>query len=128
MSESREGDGLPANGGRGSAETKRDSEVQVIVVAGRKFSVRTTASEEHLAALVEAVEERALKASGGRGVSMEGIVLAAVALAAEAEEQRERVDRIARLAGDGLRDLLVRVEDALGQVEAVDDDAVEDDD
>ena len=110
-----------SGGGGGGAGNPADgaglARSRAIAVGGRRYSVRSDATDEQLSALVEEVERRARAASGGRGVTSEGIVLAALVLAAEAQEQAIRADRMARFAGEALRELLVRVEEALGDYE-----------
>ena len=111
-----------AGGGGDRGPTKsvvsRDSDgglpTKVIVVAGRRYTVRSNASDALLADLISEVEERAVALSGGGCVTLDSIMLVAIALAAEAREEAHRADRIAKFAHSSLVDLLARVDAALG--------------
>jgi cell division protein ZapA (FtsZ GTPase activity inhibitor) len=88
-----------------------------IVLAGRRYRVVTTGTDEELAHLGGVVEKRAQEVSGGKGVTPDSILLAAMTFAHEAEAERARAERVMDLASRGARDLLVRVEHVLGESE-----------
>lgn len=83
-------------------------------MAGETCRVVTTADEEELQRFAAMVEEKLAEVvQPGRPVTTKAMLLAAVALAHDADEQRARADAIAERARDGLSGLLHRVDDAL---------------
>ena len=91
-----------------------------IVLAGRRYRVVTTGTDDELAHLAGVVEKRAEAVSGGKGVTPDSILLAAMAFAHEAEAERARAERVMDLARRGARDLLGRVDRVLGEAESGD--------
>lgn len=88
-------------------------------VAGQKCRVVTTADEAELALLASMVEDKlASVLKRGRPVTTQAMLLAAVALANEVQEERARADAIASKAKGALRGLLQRVDEALASDEA----------
>ncbi len=86
-----------------------------VVLAGRRYRVVTTGTDEELAHLAGVVEKRAQEVSGGKGVTPDSILLAAMTFAYEAETERGRAQRAVDVAGRGARQLLARVDEALGE-------------
>jgi cell division protein ZapA len=83
-------------------------------VAGETCRVVTTASEEELQRFAAMVEEKLADVlQPGRPVTTKAMLLAAVALAHDAAEQRDRAEAVAARARDGLGGLLERVDHAL---------------
>ena len=88
-------------------------------VAGQRCRVVTTASERELHDLVALVEDKIAAVLGkGRPVNTQALLLAAIALANDVKEQRERADAIAGKAKQSLTHLLTRVDTALQQNES----------
>jgi cell division protein ZapA len=91
-----------------------------LTVAGECCRVVTTADEAELHRLAAMVEERlAAVLTPGRPVTTKAMLLAAVALAHELEEQRARADALAGKARDSLTTLLSRVDGAIEQSDAM---------
>lgn len=85
-------------------------------VAGQRCRVVSTASENELRVLASMVEDKlAAVLPPGRPVTTQAMLLAAVALAHEAHEQRERADAIAKKARQALTGMLERVDAALAE-------------
>jgi cell division protein ZapA len=83
-------------------------------VAGQSCRVVTTADQSELQALAAMVEEKlAAVLQPGRPVDTRSMLLAAVALANDAREQKRRADAIAARAKTALQGLMTRVDDAL---------------
>jgi cell division protein ZapA len=83
-------------------------------VAGQSCRVVTTADQSELQALAAMVEEKlAAVLQPGRPVDTRSMLLAAVALANDAREQKRRADAIAARAKTALQSLMTRVDDAL---------------
>lgn len=83
-------------------------------VAGQSCRVVTTANERELQELATMVEAKLGDVlAPGRPVTTQAMLLAAVALANDVREQRQRADDIAERAKKALRSLLDRVEGAL---------------
>ncbi len=88
-------------------------------VAGQRCRVVTTANEQELKELVALVEDKLASLLGpGRPMSVQTLLLAAVALAHDVKEQRDRADAMAAKAKKSLEGLLVRVDSALEQNES----------
>ena len=85
-----------------------------IKLAGREYRVVTTASDAELKRLVGRVEGRLAEVAGRRGGTPEAILLTAIALAHDVEEQERRADRVVAKAQRVGGELLRRVDDALG--------------
>jgi cell division protein ZapA len=89
-------------------------------IAGETVRVVTTAEDGELARLAGIVEEKlAALSPPGRPPSAKVLVLVAMALAHDLEQQRARADEIARKARDSLRTMLSRVDGALEQSESL---------
>jgi len=83
-------------------------------IAGETVRVVTTADDGELQRLAAVVQDKiAALSPPGRPPSTKVMVLVAMALAHELEQQRARADEIARKARDSLRQLLGRVDGAL---------------
>lgn len=90
-------------------------------VGGQTYRVVTSASEEELKRLAAVVDAQlALVAPPGRPVTPHSMLLAAIALAHEAQEQRARADALALRAQDACGKILARVDEVLGPLEAAD--------
>ena len=87
-------------------------------VAGQRCRVVSTANESELRSLASMVEDKlAAVLPAGRPVTTQAMLLAAVALAHEAQEQRARADSIAKKARQALQGMLTRVDEALAENE-----------
>ncbi len=88
-------------------------------VAGQRCRVVTTASEPELQGLVALVEDKIAAVLGkGRPVNTQALLLAAIALAHDVKEERDRAKAIAGRAKLSLSGLLNRVDTALEQNES----------
>ncbi|MBW2459807.1 MAG: cell division protein ZapA [Deltaproteobacteria bacterium] len=88
-------------------------------VAGQRCRVVTTASEPELQELVALVEDKIAAVLGkGRPVNTQALLLAAIALAHDLKEQRDRATAITGKAKLSLSGLLTRVDTALEQNES----------
>lgn len=84
-------------------------------IAGQSYRVRSSASEAELLRLAQAVSAKVDELTpGGRHASADRVVLAALALARELEEERARRLAVERRARDMLRRVLTGLDDALG--------------
>jgi len=89
-------------------------------VGGQSYRVVSSASPEELERLASVVDDKVFALSPpGRPVTPQALLLAAIALAHEAEEQRQRADRIAERSRDALSQILVRVDDSLALADEV---------
>jgi len=85
-----------------------------LTVAGTKCRVVTTANSEELDDLARMVEEKLVGVvKPGRPVSAQSMLLAAIALANDVQEQRARAERIASSAKQSLTALRARVDGVL---------------
>jgi cell division protein ZapA len=83
-------------------------------VAGQSYRVVSNAPEEELRRLASVVEERVGQMTPrGRSPSPQSILLAAIALAHDLEEERARRDGVERKTRDLLRRVLLRIDDVL---------------
>ncbi len=90
-------------------------------VAGQRCRVVTTANDQELKELVALVEDKLAAVTGpGRPIGTQALLLAAVALAHDVKEQRDRADTIVGRAKQSLTSLLGRVDTALEQNESQD--------
>ena len=88
-------------------------------IAGQTYRVRSSASEAELLRLAEAVSAKVEELTPeGRPVTSTGIVLAALALARDVEQERARRIAVERRARDMLGRVLVGLDDALGPAPA----------
>jgi cell division protein ZapA len=84
-------------------------------IAGQSYKVVSSASEEELQRLAETVSAKVEELTpSGKSVAPQAVLLAAIALAHELEEERARRIFIERRAKDMLRRVLGRIDDALG--------------
>ena len=91
-----------------------------LTVAGESCRVNTTADESELRRLASMVEDRLVGVwQPGRPVTTKAMLLAAVALAHELDEQRNRAEAIAGKAREALTTLLRRVDGAIEQSDAM---------
>lgn len=85
-----------------------------IKVGGQSHKVVSSANEEDLLRLAAVVEGRIHQLTPkGKGVAPNAILLAAIALANDLEEERARRQQLERKTRDLLRRVLLRVDDAL---------------
>jgi cell division protein ZapA len=83
-------------------------------IAGQSFKVVGSASEEELHRLAAVVRRKVEELTPpGKAVGPQAIVLAAIALAHELEEERARQIAVAAASGDLLRRVLDGFEDAI---------------
>jgi len=83
-------------------------------VAGQTYRVVTTASDADLKRLVSTLEEKLTEVSPrGRSINPQAILLAALALIHDLEEERGRARRIEGRAKEALGRLLTRIDAAL---------------
>jgi cell division protein ZapA len=83
-------------------------------IAGQSYKVVSSASEEELHRLAEIVSAKiAALTPPGRAPASQTVILAAMALAHDLEEERARRLHVERRAKDMLRRVLGRIDDAL---------------
>lgn len=83
-------------------------------LGGQAYRVVTSASDDELRTLTELVAEKLASVTPkGRAPTPQSMVLAAIALAHDALEERERRESLERRTRDLLRRVLVRVDGAL---------------
>ena len=83
-------------------------------VAGQNYKVVTTAADDELARLAAIVESKvSAVVPKGRAVQPQALLLAAMALAHELEEERTRRESLERRTRDLLRRVLLRIDHAL---------------
>lgn len=87
-------------------------------VAGQVYRVVTSAPEEELSRLVASVEDALAQVTPpGRQPSQQALVLAALTLAHELEEEREKVRQLQIQQRNLLEGILGRIDRALGEAE-----------
>jgi cell division protein ZapA len=92
-------------------------------LGGQSYRVVTSASDEELGALSDAVARKLAQVTPkGRAPTPQSMLLAAMALAHDAEEERSRRERLERRTRDLLRRVLVRVDSALEPLQEADED------
>lgn len=92
-------------------------------VGGQTYRVVASAAEDELRRLANVVDERLRELTGpGRQVSPQAMLLAAIALAHDLEQERSRRRELEQRSREMLRTLLARIDAAL---EAAGDDAVD---
>jgi cell division protein ZapA (FtsZ GTPase activity inhibitor) len=84
-----------------------------IMVAGQRCKVVSTASDAQLRRLVARVEAMVADVKPNGRSPAQALALAAVALAAELEEERAKRESLERRARDLLRRVLVRIDSAI---------------
>ncbi len=89
-------------------------------VGGQTYRVVTNASEEELQRLAAVVDQKlATVVPPGRTITPQAMLLAAMALAHDLEEERARTAAVTSRARTAFGRMLARVDDALAQTEAV---------
>lgn len=87
-------------------------------IAGQSYKVVSTSSEADLQRLASKVDEKVSEVvPRGRSAPPNAVLLAAMALAHELEEERARREALERRTRDVLRRALVRIDDALEKSE-----------
>ena len=87
-------------------------------VAGQSYRVVSSASEAELQRLADAVSAKVAELTPrGKSPTSQSVLLAAIALAHELEEERARRVALERRARDMLRKVLVHIDDALDAAE-----------
>ena len=88
--------------------------VAEIHIAGQKYKVASSAEPEELERLSAVVTERVLGSTPpGRTPTPQSLLLAAMSLAHDLEQERSRRESLERKMRDWLRRVLVRIDDAL---------------
>jgi cell division protein ZapA len=82
-------------------------------VAGQTYKVVSTAEQGELDRLAATVDAKVSEVSRGKAVHPQGVLLAALALAHELEEERSRREALERRTRDLLRRVLLRIDDAI---------------
>ncbi|MBX3222154.1 MAG: cell division protein ZapA [Labilithrix sp.] len=83
-------------------------------IAGQSYKVVSTASEEELQRLADTVTAKVEELTPlGKSAAPQAVILAAMALAHELEEERSRRLSVERRAKEMLRRVLGRIDDAL---------------
>jgi cell division protein ZapA len=91
-------------------------------IAGQTYKVVSSAAETDLHRLAATVSTKLTEVTPkGRAVAPQAMLLAAMALAHELEEERAKRDALERRTRDLLRRVLVRIDDALDQSDEGDD-------
>jgi len=87
-------------------------------VGGQNYRISASVEDDELQRLAAVVDDKIMALTPtGRPVSPQAILLAAIALAHEAEEQRERADALAERTQDLCDRILARVDEVLGPLE-----------
>jgi cell division protein ZapA len=85
-------------------------------VAGQSYRVVTTANDHELERCIQVIEQRlGALTPRGRPITPQSILLAAISLAHELDQERARADRIQANAREALTRLLERVDAALDE-------------
>lgn len=88
-----------------------------VVVAGQKVKVVSSAEESELRALAALVTRKVEMVSPkGRATTPQALVLAALSLAHDLEEERARREALERKTRDSVRRMLVRVDHVLEEL------------
>jgi cell division protein ZapA len=88
--------------------------VAEITIAGQSYKVTSSAEPEELERLAAVVSERVVAVTPpGRTVTPQSMLLAAMALAHDLEEERQKRQGLERRMRDWLRRVLVRIDDAM---------------
>ena len=91
-----------------------DRRTVALQIAGQSYKVVSTAAESDLQRLAATVNAKLAEVSPrGRAAPPQAMLLAAIALAHELEEERAKREALERRARDLLRRVLVRIDDAL---------------
>jgi cell division protein ZapA len=95
-------------------------------VGGQSYKVVSTAPEEELVRLADVVNAKVVEVTPpGKMPPPQAVLLAAMSLAHDLEEERERRASLERRSRDLLRRVLVRIEDALDPEDAASERPVE---
>ena len=87
-------------------------------IAGQSYKVVSSADEGDLQRLAETVSAKVSELTPrGKAASPQAMLLAAIALAHDLEEERDRRVAVERRTRDMLRRVLVRIDDALDSAE-----------
>jgi len=85
-----------------------------VSVAGQQYKVVSSAAEGELQRLASKVDAKVAEVTPrGRAMTPQSMLLAAIALAHELEEERAKRESLERRTRDVLRRVLVRIDDAL---------------
>jgi cell division protein ZapA len=88
-------------------------------IAGQSYRVVSSANEEDLQRLAETVSAKMAELDPrGKAATPQAVLLAAIALAHELEQERAKRAAVERRTRDMLRRLLVRIDDALESSES----------
>lgn len=99
-------------------ETNRPVQLKI---GGQSYKVVSSADEDELQRLADAVSAKVDQLTPrGKVAPPQAVLLAAIALAHELEQERERRASVERRARDMLRRVLVRIDDALDATETAD--------
>lgn len=82
-------------------------------IGSQSYKVVSSASEEELQRLADKITAKMAELSPGKAASPQAMLLAALALAHELEEERALRMSVERRARDMLRRVLLRIDDAL---------------
>ncbi len=83
-------------------------------IAGQSYKVVSSADEDELQRLADTVSAKVAELTPrGKAASPQSVLLAAIALAHDVEEERARRAAVERRTRDMLRRVLVRIDDAL---------------
>ncbi len=83
-------------------------------IAGQSYKVVSSADEEELQRLADTVSAKVAELTPrGKAASPQSMLLAAIALAHEVEEEKARRTAVERRTRDMLRRVLLRIDDAL---------------
>lgn len=90
-----------------------------VVVGGKAYRVVASADADMLRHLAQVVDAKLHAVSGaGRPITAQSMVLAAIALAHDVEEERARRRSVERQARERVRAAIARIDQALTEVEA----------
>lgn len=84
-----------------------------VAIGGQNYKVVSSASAEELRRLASVVDAKVYEVSPRGKPPPQAMLLAAMALAHELEEERERRIQVERRARDALRRVILRIDDAL---------------
>lgn len=91
-----------------------DARAVSLRIAGQSYKVLSSASEDELKRLAETVTAKVEELTpAGKATAPQAVVLAAIALAHELEQERARRVSVERRAREMLRRVLGRIDDAL---------------
>lgn len=90
-----------------------DGRAVQLEVAGQRYKVVSSASEEELQRLADAVSTKVAEVTPAGKAAPQAVLLAAMALAHELEEERTRRAEVEQRVRDMLRRVLVGIDDAL---------------